>query len=205
MSIASITTGRKVEAQDNRALNFTLRITRHHGIRKKYFDFTRMDVILKIDMFPTPIEQRFWSKVNKGPHPNGCWLWTGAVSGGYGVFWGNYGPGAHRVSWALANGPIPGGQYVLHDCPNKHNPLCVNPSHLKIGTQKDNVADQTRMGTRVFTRGEACKKSKTNEATVRLVRLERKSGMMLKEIAARHGLSVTTVHDICSRTWKHVV
>lgn len=96
-------------------------------------------------MPPTsPIGPRFWAKVNRdGPvHPTigtKCWLWTGAIQGGYGGFTDKqrklY---AHRVAWELVCGQIPCGLKVLHTC---DNPLCVRPTHLFLGTNKDNSQD----------------------------------------------------------------
>lgn len=50
---------------------------------------------------------------------------------------------AHRVAWELTYGPIPNGLRVLHTC---DNPRCVNPGHLMLGTQSDNIADSMRKG-----------------------------------------------------------
>ena len=89
------------------------------------------------------IVQRFWSSVEK---TTSCWLWRGNKSGrGYGNLWvaGVY-ILAHRLSYELHSGPIPHGLLVLHDCPDGDNPLCVNPDHLWIGTQQDNVHDMFR-------------------------------------------------------------
>lgn len=89
---------------------------------------------------------RFGRKIEKDP-VSGCWNWTASRHrDGYGWF----GPGgrgravlAHR--WAYENfvGPIPSGLYILHHC---DNPPCVNPDHLFVGTQADNVADCIRKG-----------------------------------------------------------
>lgn len=87
----------------------------------------------------TPIVERFWKKVRRAP---GCWLWTAAKRDGYGVIraGGHSRPfiSAHRLSWMLFHGDIPGGLWVLHSC---DNPPCVRPDHLFLGTVKDNVRD----------------------------------------------------------------
>lgn len=64
---------------------------------------------------------------------------------GYGAFGpkGTGQVGAHRYSWFLANGPIPTGMYVLHTCDDR---ACVNPAHLFIGTQRDNIRDMIAKG-----------------------------------------------------------
>ena len=80
------------------------------------------------------------------PEPNsGCWLWLGSVKGGeYGqirihcvnMF-------AHRVSYEEYVGPIPEETQVLHRC---DTPSCINPSHLFLGTQRDNMEDMAAKG-----------------------------------------------------------
>jgi hypothetical protein len=92
-----------------------------------------------------PIEQRFWTKVNK---TSTCWLWTAATIRGYGqiaaVIDGKRRPAyAHRQSWEMANGPITDGLEVLHRC---DVPLCVRPDHLFLGSQADNLADARQKG-----------------------------------------------------------
>lgn len=76
----------------------------------------------------------------------GCWIWIGAISNGYG--WTGFEgktEGAHRVSWKLFKGPIPEYTHVLHKCDIK---CCVNPEHLHLGSNIDNIVDyHSRQGT----------------------------------------------------------
>ena len=92
-----------------------------------------------------PMETRFWSHVNK---TRSCWLWTGNKRpNGYGrIGFPGRGGGAisvHRYSFLLHNGQIPKGMCVLHKCDVR---LCVNPFHLFLGSEKDNVMDRERKG-----------------------------------------------------------
>ena len=91
--------------------------------------------------WPTRFEQQYI------PEPmSGCWLWTGTLAGRDQrprlCFDGKQGY-AHRASWLLHRGPIPDGLQVLHRC---DTPLCVNPNHLFLGTQLDNVRDAKAKG-----------------------------------------------------------
>jgi len=89
---------------------------------------------------------RFWglTRMSNG----GCLVWTGKRrSFGYGILNANgRSLRAHRVSWELAHGAIPSGMVVCHRC---DNPPCVNPDHLFLGTQADNMRDCFRKN-RIF-------------------------------------------------------
>lgn len=80
-------------------------------------------------------EKRFWSKVDKTPT---CWVWTGSPhSAGYGtILIDGQIKYAHRVSYEMAYGRIPEGLEIDHIC---HNRPCVNPSHLRPVTRKQNM------------------------------------------------------------------
>ena len=88
-------------------------------------------------------QNRFEEKFTK--HESGCWLWNAACrTTGYGVFSYNGKPvTASRVSYILYKGTDPGDLFVCHTC---DNPKCVNPDHLFLGTNQDNVEDRKRKG-----------------------------------------------------------
>jgi DNA-binding transcriptional regulator YiaG len=82
------------------------------------------------------------------PEPNsGCWLWTAFAAGRRKHIQARFSfEGDHeaaRASWRLHKGPIPAGLQVLHKCDNA---LCVNPDHLFLGTQLDNIRDMVAKG-----------------------------------------------------------
>ena len=92
-------------------------------------------------------EQRFWEKVIK---LKTCWRWTGTkLPAGYGTFrvQGKRSiTTAHRIAYILTYGPIPDNIQVLHNCPGGDNKWCVRPSHLWLGTIKENLQDASMKG-----------------------------------------------------------
>ncbi len=167
------------------------------------------------------LEERFWSKVTK---THSCWLWTGAKKiDGYGQFGVlNKTQQAHRVSWELHYSPIPPGLHVLHRC---DNPPCVNPAHLFLGTNADNVKDRIEKGRtatgnhggRVFgdrngarthpetrARGDrhGCAKLTAREVfEIRQVYAE--GSVSRQHLAERFGVSRGTIgHIVTGHTWK---
>lgn len=94
---------------------------------------------------------RFWSKVGRAE--SGCWEWQWSVfkQTGYGQFAldSKTPVNAHRMSWELVNGTVPSGLFVLHKCDNRK---CVNPEHLFLGNQQDNMEDMAKKGRHVGTK-----------------------------------------------------
>ena len=88
--------------------------------------------------------ESFWARTVKAE--NGCWLMGNGGKPGASYAGGSaegYTGVAHRVAWTLAHGEIPDGLLVCHRC---DVPNCVNPSHLFLGTHKDNTQDMMRKG-----------------------------------------------------------
>ena len=147
---------------------------------------------------------RVWNCVEK---TEGCWLWTGWTNRHSGhasrKFWINGKPVwwlVHRLVYALEIGPIPDGMCVCHTCDVPH---CVNPKHLWLGTQDDNVADRQAKGRAVH--GERHPISKLSDKQARSIRERRTRGETIKALATEFGISTTVVTDIHQgKTWKHV-
>jgi len=146
-------------------------------------------------------------KVEDGyiPEPTtGCWLWIGTVQGGrYGAIWhqGKFWA-AHRVSYEIVHGPIPDGMKACHKC---DTPMCVNPRHLFIGTQRDNVLDMfnKRRGNRCM--GEKHLKAKITERQALDILDMSKQGQSRQEIVKKTGISWGIVSGlVLGTTWKHL-
>lgn len=154
-----------------------------------------------------PLIDRFNKYVS--PCPNtGCWFWLGAGA------WSGYGYGrlrlggkeegminAHVFSYQTFVGEVPDGLVVRHHC---DNPLCVNPDHLAVGTQKDNVADAMRRGRmkRLFKRGfnPARGTGKARKLTDEQALTIRSSKAATSELAARYGVCRSTIIKIRNGT-----
>ena len=149
-------------------------------------------------------EDRFWEKVEvRGPED--CWEWTAYKNRkGYGYFSiaGAGVTGAHRVSWEFANGSIPPGLYVLHSC---DRPSCVNPAHLRTGTQTDNMRDMIGRGRSWQPKGVTNSKAKLSESDVLDIRRRCAGGEKRVPVAKLYGVTRSTVSRIVSlKTWAHI-
>lgn len=149
---------------------------------------------------------RFWAKVERRSEDQ-CWPWLAARDDkGYGVFYlGARLTKAPRASWALLVGPIPEGLNVLHRC---DNPQCVNPAHLFLGTQADNLLDMRTKGradgnhnpTRL---GERHHCAKLTWAKVAEARARHAAGEGLSALAREFNVTPPTMWAaLHHRTWK---
>lgn len=144
-------------------------------------------------------------------HPGrGCWEWQGPLNNkGYGMMYvREFGrrSTSHRASYEFHFGPIPNGLWVLHKC---DNPKCLRPSHLFLGTPKDNFHDMLEKGRLNRTtqpRGEEnCNATITTERVVGL-RRDYVAGLPLEHLIATYGVTENSIHDYTSgRSWKHLL
>lgn len=150
---------------------------------------------------------RFWSKVKQG---DGCWEWQASkFHHGYGCFGvrnedGTYRTSyAHRVSWEMANGPIPDGMFVLHKCDNR---ACVRPDHLWLGTQTDNMRDCSDKGRKpgIPKFGASNPGAKLTDAHVKIIRYVG-NRLSQQRLADEFGVSQTLIGCVLRRKiWPHV-
>ena len=130
-----------------------------------------------------------------------CWEWTGTRN------YADYGITqidgrqirAHRLSYELFNGTIPKGRLVLHHC---DNPPCVNPKHLYIGTDVENVRDRVRRSRSAC--GENNGISKLTESKVRDIRSN--SDVSLRIMADKYSVDKSLISQIRNKkVWKQCI
>lgn len=136
---------------------------------------------------------------------NVCWEWPDKVNdGGYGfvVSQGRYRM-AHRLAWECSVGPIPDGMKVCHKCDNRR---CINPNHLFLGTDADNVADMDAKGRRTVLRGSENGYARLDEEKVKgIKKLLVETSLKGTEIAKAYNVHQSTIWQIKhGRTWRHV-
>jgi hypothetical protein len=144
--------------------------------------------------------ERFYAAIEKVPE-GGCWIWMKSL------MCTRYGciridkktHTAHRLSWQIHNGPIPDGMHVLHRCDVRE---CVNPHHLFLGTNQENITDSVKKGRR---KGVSRNRPKGLKYNIRVSRRKltdsqicqakelRESGWSFAKIGALLGCSEVTV------------
>ncbi len=156
------------------------------------------------------MQSRFWSNVNKnGPVHSiygQCWEWTGCLlTDGYGIF-SVFGLQfrAHRFSWYLYTKVIP-TTHVLHHCDNRK---CVNPTHLFLGNNQDNIADKCSKGRQHNPKGVLNGRSILTEEEVREIRRICKPNSRINgaaAIARRLGVCKSAVsRSLKGKSWSHL-
>ena len=135
----------------------------------------------------------FWVKAYK---TNNCWLWTGAMNTcGYGwITRNNKQMNASRFAWQLVYGVIPNDMQVLHHCDNR---ACVNPGHLYLGTQSDNMTDRAMRG--------RCKTHKLLPRDVKTMRVLNRYGVSQTKLCKIYSISSGSMSEaINGKSWRRV-
>lgn len=153
------------------------------------------------------VKRRFDSKYRK--LDNGCWEWTACIGNtGYGeirINWKRY--YAHRASWLIHNGEIPeGSDYhgmcVLHKCDNRK---CVNPDHLFLGTNVENIADSMAKNRRKgiprnrkapYTQQEIENRRRVKSFERQAIRDLYRNGITKTQLTKKYGVSYGTIKII---------
>lgn len=152
----------------------------------------------------TPLLESFLQRADRSGGDTTCWPWTGGQApGGYGSFCTSLlrTMRAHRASYLFFRGPIPPGLLVLHRC---DNPGCVNPRHLFLGTQQDNMDDAWSKGRMRPAKGEESGLAKLTWDDVRQMReLHATGAWKPAALAERFGISLRQVTNVvCRHCWK---
>ena len=162
------------------------------------------------DVMEEQAPDRFKSYVGRN---GSCWMWQGVVNSvwGYGQFavrGRQY--RAHRYAYELYKGPIPRGLVVCHSCDEK---LCVNPEHLWVGTQKQNMRDaatkgRTAVGEKNGMFGRTGTKNpwaKLNDHSVRSIRKMSADGVTQQALADKFKVSQNCIGAVLlGKSWGHV-
>lgn len=133
--------------------------------------------------------EEFYNRVER--QENGCLIWTGPRAGGdiperaYGLWGGRQ--YAHREAYEREYGPIPPGKEILHSCDTQ---LCVEPTHLRVGTHVENEQDKIKRGHR---------KGLTIEQREEIIR-RRAAGERGTDLAREFGVGREAVYKL-SRGW----
>lgn len=147
------------------------------------------------------LEERFWLNIQK--IPDGCWVWTGSkTTAGYGTMGiGGKTSYMHRYSYEMHNGVVSPGLEIRHQC---HNPACVNPKHLLLGTSLDNARDMVEAGRSL--KGERHPMSKLTTAAVIEIKNAFKTGAFSqRQLAELYKVDPSVISNIkTGRLWSHV-
>ena len=161
----------------------------------------------------------FWSQVNRSNGPTACWPWKGGTRTiGYVCTKRNRKAiGVHRLAYQLTYGAIPIGIFVCHHCDNMR---CCNPSHLFLGTHKDNMDDMKSKGRQAsgnrswqrlhpewLIRGENHPQAKLSEGQVRSIRQQyAQHNCSQRSLAKQYGVDQSVIGDIVTgHTWRHLL
>jgi len=150
-------------------------------------------------------EERFFDKIALEIPPSGCWMWQAQIDrDGYGRFrYKGKTQRAPRVAYQLLVGIIPTGLFVLHTCDVRS---CVNPNHLYLGTQADNIRDRDGRGRKGYNscaKGEKHGRAKLTENQV--IEIKKNNSDSDIALASQYGVTRSAIYHIRKGyNWKHV-
>lgn len=146
--------------------------------------------------------------LNHTKEENGCWIWCSGTRSGYGAIKVKGKTlSAHRYSYMLNCGDIPKGMFVCHTC---DNPKCINPDHLFLGTNSDNMKDAYKKGRLTLpTSGnfkignKPVNRKLTDEQVVEIKEILKTRGKKtLKQIAQQFNVKEYVIRDMnCGRSY----
>lgn len=159
--------------------------------------FESLDALERAVLF----NERLFSKVEIDE--DGCWIWQrGLYDGIYGaVWWVNWNVRTHIIAYQLTYGiKLLEGECVLHHC---DKPLCIKPSCLFKGLDRDNHKDMQAKGRHAH--GSTHGSSKLHEDDIPVIRQMVKSGISQRKVATYYGVAHQQISNIVlGRTWTHV-
>jgi len=131
----------------------------------------------------------------------GCWNWTASKRNGYGLIRvAGCSVSVHRLSYELHRGPILSQMVVCHRCDNR---ACVNPEHLFLGTQADNIADRDAKGRQPRVQGMAHGSAKLTDNDVLAIRASGRTSRRV--LAKQYGVSEVQISNVrTGRNWRHL-
>ena len=154
-----------------------------------------------------PLDQYTWADrdrllSNYKISESGCWEWTLHTRGGYGrLTIRGKNVTAHRFSYRVHKGSVE-GKVVMHTCDNSK---CINPDHLKAGTQSDNINDAVAKGRQPRAQGSRNRNTHLTEELVLEIRRLFKEGVTQKELREKYNTGKTQTYYIVNRkSWKHI-
>lgn len=141
----------------------------------------------------------FYSKIKIDE--SGCWIWVGCTNEKYGMIkFKKTNLGAHRFSYKYIKKIEPGDLNVCHTC---DNPLCVNPDHLFLGTNHDNMKDASIK--RRLAYGEKHYRNRLKEKEIKEIQRLSKLGLSQTQIAKVFDIEQTNIsHIILGKNWKNL-
>lgn len=145
------------------------------------------------------LAERLWSRIEQTP--SGCWEFQGHIArNGYGQI-SNKGRlvSAHVAAWVLTHGPVPDGLFVCHHCDNRP---CVNPSHLFIGTNADNMRDAAMKGRLGVARGSRNANARLTFDQVEEIRRRLDEGERVAAVAQEFGITRQYAWQLGQRLWR---